>query len=174
MRGDGRCALVVPNLFSNLPLGYDAPVRIALVSPYSYTYPGGVGRHVEALAEEMIRQGHDVRLLAPYDPDDRLASVGHRGARPEPRTAPDYFISLGRSVGVPANGAVSNVTFTPFAASVISRELRHGGYDAAHVHEPNGAMASCFTIEAARIPLVGTFHTYSTSFTNRLASSVLG
>ncbi|MEA2440449.1 MAG: phosphatidyl-myo-inositol alpha-mannosyltransferase, partial [Thermoleophilaceae bacterium] len=155
-------------------LGYDAPVRIALVSPYSYTYPGGVGRHVEALAEELIRQGHDVRLLAPYDPDDRLASIAHRGARPEARPAPDYFISLGRSVGVPANGAVSNVTFTPYAASMISRELRHGDYDVVHVHEPNGAMASCFTIESAHTPLVGTFHTYSTGITNRLASSVLG
>ena len=60
-------------------LVYDAPVRIALISPYSYSYPGGVGWHVEALAEELIRHGHDVRLLAPYDPDDRLASLGHRG-----------------------------------------------------------------------------------------------
>ena len=56
-------------------------MRIALVSPYSYTYPGGVGRHVEALAEELLREGHDVRLLAPYDPDDRLAR-GERIAAP--------------------------------------------------------------------------------------------
>src|SRR3954451_3548796 len=152
MRGDGRCALVVPNLFSNLPLGYDAPVRIALVSPYSYTYPGGVGRHVEALAEELIRQGHDVRLLAPYDPDDRKARFAHRGAGQAPREAPDYFISLGRSIGVPANGAVSNVAFTPYAVSVLSREFRHGGYDAVLVHEPSGAGASYFTTESAHTP----------------------
>jgi phosphatidylinositol alpha-mannosyltransferase len=162
------------SLFRVCPLGYDAPVRIALVSPYSYTYPGGVGRHVEALAEELIRQGHDVRLLAPYDPDDRIAKIGHRGARPEPREAPDYFISLGRTVGVPANGAVSNVTFTPYAVSVLSWELRHGGYDVVHVHEPNGAVASCFATESARAPLVGTFHTYSTSFANRIASGPVG
>jgi phosphatidylinositol alpha-mannosyltransferase len=149
-------------------------VRIALVSPYSYTYPGGVGRHVEALAEELIRQGHDVRLLAPYDPDDRVARIAHRGARPEPLAAPDYFISLGRSVGIPANGAVSNVTITPYAISVLSRELRHGGYDVVHVHEPNGAVASCFATEAARIPVVGTFHTYSTTFANRIASGPVG
>src|SRR5205814_1127535 len=45
-------------------------VRVGLVSPYSYTYPGGVGRHVEALADELIREGHDVRLLAepPHQP----------------------------------------------------------------------------------------------------------
>jgi phosphatidylinositol alpha-mannosyltransferase len=33
-------------------------VRVALVSPYSYTYPGGVGRHVEALAQELTQLGH--------------------------------------------------------------------------------------------------------------------
>ena len=63
-------------------------VRVALVSPYSYTYPGGVGRHVEALAEELLEQGHEVRLLAPFDPDDRLARVTHRGASPERRQRP--------------------------------------------------------------------------------------
>src|SRR3954449_3921045 len=175
MRGDGRCALVVPNLFSNLPLGYDAPVRIALVSPYSYTYPGGVGRHVESLADELIREGHDVRLMAPYDPDDRHARLTHRGARPERRPLPDHFIALGRTIGLPANGAVSNLAITPFAVSVLGSELRHGGYDVVHVHEPNGPFVSWFATETARVPLVGTFHAYSTSrFVNRFTASFLG
>ena len=159
---------------SRWALVYDAPVRIALVSPYSYTYPGGVGQHVEALAEELIRQGHDVRLLAPYDPDDRLARIGHRGARPQPREKPDYLIPVGRTIGVPANGAVSNVTFSPRAVSTVARELRHGGYDVVHVHEPNGAVVSCVATELSRTPIVATFHTYSTAFTNRLAAEVIG
>jgi phosphatidylinositol alpha-mannosyltransferase len=149
-------------------------VRIALVSPYSYTYPGGVGWHVEALVEELIRQGHDARLLAPYDPDDRLASFGHRGARPQPRPVPDYLIPLGRSVGIPANGAVSNVAMTPGAIATVSRELRHGGYDLVHVHEPNGIVASWVATEMARIPVVATFHTYSTGVSNRIASGFVG
>ena len=126
-------------------------MRLALVSPYSYTYPGGVVRHVEALAQQFIAQGHDVRLMAPYDPDDRLARLTHRGARPEAREAPDYFISLGRSVGIPANGAVSNVSITPYTVAVLDRELRHGGYDVVHVHEPNGAVPAVFTTETARV-----------------------
>ena len=43
-------------------------MRIALVSPYSWSYPGGVTRHIEALAEQYLAAGHDVRVLAPYDP----------------------------------------------------------------------------------------------------------
>src|SRR3954471_14916808 len=174
MRGGGHWRFGRATLFRVGPLGYDAPARIALVSPYSYTYPGGVGRHVEALAEELIRQGHEVRLLAPYDPDDRVARFAHRGARPEPREAPDYFMSLGRTVGVPANGAVSNVTMTPYAISVLSRELRHGGDDVVHGDETNGVVASRFATEAARTPLVGTFHPYSTGFANRIASGPVG
>jgi phosphatidyl-myo-inositol alpha-mannosyltransferase len=149
-------------------------VRIALVSPYSYTYPGGVGRHVEALAQQFLAAGHDARLLMPYDPDDRLAAVMHRGARPQEREFPDHLISLGRTVGVPANGAVSNVPLSPKAAAVLDRELRHGGYDVVHVHEPNGAVPSFFTTESARTPLVGTYHTYSKAFTNRVASNFVG
>ena len=49
-------------------------MRVALVSPYSWTYPGGVTRHIEALAEQLMATGHDVRVLAPYDPEDRFAA----------------------------------------------------------------------------------------------------
>ena len=57
-------------------------MRIALVSPYSWTYPGGVTRHIEALAEQYLAAGHDVRVLAPVDPDDRFAARLHRGRAP--------------------------------------------------------------------------------------------
>ena len=141
-----------------------APVRVALVSPYSYTYPGGVGRHVEALAQELTGLGHEVRLLAPYDPDDRLARVLHRGASPQPRPLPDYVIPVGRTFGLPMNGAVTNLS-GPLGETIgaLRRELRSGDYDLVHVHEPNVPVVSWYATEAARVPVVGTFHTYSTS-----------
>jgi len=140
-----------------------ANVRVALVSPYSYTYPGGVGLHVEALARELQRAGHEVSLLAPYDPNDRLARVLHRGVLPRRRPVPDHLIPLGRTIGLPMNGAVSNLSLFPEAIAVLGHELRHGGYDLVHVHEPNAFAVSWFATEAARAPVVGTFHAYSTS-----------
>jgi phosphatidylinositol alpha-mannosyltransferase len=146
-------------------------VRVALVSPYSYTYPGGVGLHVEALAGELLSLGHEVRLLAPYDPDDRLARVTHRGASPRRRPLPDHLIPLGRTLGLPANGAVSNVSLFPAAVAVLGHELRNGGYDVVHLHEPNVPVVGYYTAEHARAPVVATFHTYSTSrLVNGLAS----
>jgi phosphatidyl-myo-inositol alpha-mannosyltransferase len=150
-------------------------MRVALVSPYSYTYPGGVGRHVEALAVELSAQGHEVRLFAPYDPDDRLARVTHRGASPERRPLPDFVVPLGRTVGLPSNGAVSNVSVFPEAVATLGRELRNGGYDVVHVHEPNVPAVSWFAADAARQPTVATFHTYSTSWlANSIAANVGG
>ena len=87
-------------------------MRVALVSPYSAAYPGGVGRHVEALAEQFIAQGHDVRVLAPHDPDDRFARLIHRG-RPDSRPLPDYYVPLGRTVAFPMNGSQSRLSLWP-------------------------------------------------------------
>ena len=65
-------------------------MRIALVSPYSWTYPGGVNRHIEALSAQLLETGHDVRVFAPFDPPDRLSARLHRGRGPRsgrlPRT----------------------------------------------------------------------------------------
>jgi phosphatidyl-myo-inositol alpha-mannosyltransferase len=150
-------------------------VRVALISPYSYTYPGGVGRHVEALSEQLLATGHEVRLLAPYDPDDRLARVLHRGARPERRPLPEHMIPLGRTLGLPMNGAVSNLALFPESVATLGRELRRGGYDLAHVHEPNAPFASWFATELAPIPTVATFHTYSTSaLVGRFTANIAG
>ncbi len=130
---------------------------------------------MEALAQELTELGHDVRLLAPYDPDDRLARVSHRGARPQPRPLPDHVIPLGRTIGVPMNGAVSNLAAFPESAATLGRELRHGGYDVVHVHEPNAPVASWYATAASRVPTVATFHSYSTSgVANRLAANFFG
>jgi phosphatidylinositol alpha-mannosyltransferase len=66
-------------------------VRIALLSPYSWTYPGGVTRHIEALARELNEAGHDAWVLAPFDPDDTLSRRLHRGALPQRLPLPERF-----------------------------------------------------------------------------------
>ncbi|MCW3019927.1 MAG: Phosphatidylinositol alpha-mannosyltransferase, partial [Solirubrobacterales bacterium] len=151
-------------------------MRIALLSPYSWTYPGGVTRHIEALASELAAIGHDARILAPFDPDDALSRRLHRGARPQQRIVPEDFVSLGRTVGLPANGAVSNMALTPDAVFALRRELRGGDYDVLHIHEPVVPFLSWDALTSAgSLPLVGTFHTYSeNALTNGIAAGPLG
>ena len=149
-------------------------MRIALVSPYSWTYPGGVTRHIEALAQQYIAAGHDVRVLAPYDPADLTSTVMHRGAAPQPGRVPDYVLSLGRTVGFRANGAVSNISFSPAGVAKLSHELATGGYDVAHIHEPVAPMIGWTATLPFGVPLVGTFHSYSTKRVPNALANVFG
>jgi phosphatidylinositol alpha-mannosyltransferase len=150
-------------------------MRIALLSPYSWTYPGGVTRHIEALSAELTALGHEPRILAPFDPDDALSRRLHRGARPQLLDPPVGFVALGRTAGFPANGAVSNLVPAPAGVLAMRRELRDGGYDVLHIHEPVvpllGWDALCSS--APELPLVGTFHTYSeNALTNGIANAL--
>ncbi|HTA14567.1 MAG TPA: lysylphosphatidylglycerol synthase domain-containing protein [Solirubrobacteraceae bacterium] len=151
-------------------------MRIALVSPYSWTYPGGVTRHIEALSAELAAQGHEPDILAPYDPDDALSARLHRGARPQQVEPPANFVPLGRTIGIPANGAVSNLTGTLHSIRAIRRALRTGGYDVAHIHEPIVPLIGYDALmSSGELPLVGTFHTYSENpVSNGIGAVVFG
>ncbi len=149
-------------------------MRIALVSPYSWTYPGGVTRHIEALAQRFIADGHHVRVLAPYDPPGRFSAALHRGARPQRLSPPDYLLPLGRTVGFKANGAVSNLAITPYGYATMQRELRTGGFDVVHVHEPIAPVLSWLAADNAQLPTVGTFHVHSTNVVTNGVARALG
>jgi len=149
-------------------------VRIALVSPYSWTYPGGVTRHIEALAGRFLEEGHHVRVFAPHDPSDRLSARLHKGAWPQERALPDYVVPLGRTVGFPANGAVSNLSATPYAVSKLRRELAAGDFDVVHVHEPVAPVVGWDVLMSSDIPLVGTFHCYSDNRVSNNLANLLG
>jgi phosphatidyl-myo-inositol alpha-mannosyltransferase len=148
-------------------------MRVALVCPYSWTLPGGVTRHIDALARELCAQGHDVRVLSPVDPDDRLAATIH-GRRPQNGPLPDYVVPLGRTIALPANGAVSNLSLSPSAVNRLRRELRAGRFDVVHVHEPIapalGWDACCFD----GAPVIGTFHAYSAKWLPNAGATVAG
>src|SRR3954468_2579680 len=149
-------------------------MRVALVSPYSWTYPGGVTRHIEALAVELDRAGHDVKVLAPFDPDRRRTAILHRGARPQVREIPEWLVPLGGTIGWPSNGAVSNLAGTPTGVATLRRELRAGNFDVVHIHEPVAPTIGWDALTSANAPLVGTFHCYSESVPPHKVAALLG
>lgn len=149
-------------------------MRIAIVTPYSWTYPGGVNFHVEALAEELLGSGDDVRVLAPWDPPDSLSRRLHRGAAAEIRERPDYLLPLGRTVGFAANGAVSNLSVFPDGVQRMRHELRTGDYDVVHIHEPPAPSLSWDACSHRGAPVVGTFHAYSTKAVPNHIASLIG
>ncbi|HEX5712774.1 MAG TPA: glycosyltransferase [Solirubrobacterales bacterium] len=132
-----------------------------------------MNRHVEALAEEFLGRGHDVRVLAPFDPPGRVSRLLHRAA-PEQLQLADYFSPLGRTAGFGANGSVSNLAPFPAGGVVAPRRaVRQGDFDVIHVHEPLVPLVGWNATLAARTPVVGTFHTYSTKpLPNYIANAV--
>jgi phosphatidyl-myo-inositol alpha-mannosyltransferase len=131
-----------------------------------------VNRHVEALAEEFLGRGHDVRVLAPVDPPGRVSRLLHRAVA-ERRELPEYLIPLGRTMGFGANGSVSNLSpFPPGGIAAPRRLVRAGEFDVIHVHEPLVPLVGWNATLGARGPVVGTFHAYSTKpFPNYLANA---
>jgi phosphatidylinositol alpha-mannosyltransferase len=148
-------------------------MRIALVSPYSWTYQGGVNRHVGALAEQFLARGDDVRVLAPWDPPGAVTRRLHR-SEPEVREAPGYLVPLGRTIGFGANGAVSNLSAFPEGPIRLRRELRAGNYDIVHVHEPLAPLVGWDAATFPGAPVVGTFHAYSTKPLPNQIANLLG
>jgi phosphatidylinositol alpha-mannosyltransferase len=148
-------------------------MRIAIVSPYSWTYAGGVNRHVESLTRALFDRGHEVRVMAPWDPPDRLSRALHRGAA-ERRRRPDYLIPLGRTAAFGANGAVSNLSVFPEGVLTMRRELAAGRFDVVHVHEPTAPVLSWDACSFRGAPVVGTFHAYSTKRMPNAIANLLG
>ena len=117
-------------------------MRIAIVSPYDWTVPGGVNNHVRSLADELRRRGCDVDVLAPAA--RALSEAG--------------FVGLGGSVPVPYNGSVARIAFGPRALARVRRAVGRGRYDLLHVHEPLSPSVGLLAARAARVPVVATFH----------------
>ena len=136
-------------------------MRIAIVTPYSWSYPGGVNGHVDALAAELIERGHELRVLAPADPPGRITRALHRGA-PEPAELPEHLIGLSRTKAFGANGSVSNIGIFPDGVTKMRRELRAFAPDVVHVHEPPAGPLSWDACSYRGAPVVATFHAYST------------
>lgn len=149
-------------------------MRIALISPYSWTYPGGVTSHIQGLAETFLRAGHDVTVMAPVDPPGTIARVMHLGAAPSRMRTPAHVNSLGRTAGIRINGALSALSVSPSGLFRLARDLRHGHFDVVHVHEPDAPPVGWVALLSARAPLVGTFHTYNEHLPSHWVGTALG
>jgi phosphatidylinositol alpha-mannosyltransferase len=118
-------------------------MRIGLVCPYAWDVPGGVQVHVRDLAEEFMRLGHWVTVLAPAEDDSAL---------------PDYVVSAGKPIAVPYNGSVAKINFGVGPLNKARDWIRASDLDVMHVHEPMSPGVSLLAIWAAQGPIVATWH----------------
>ena len=84
-------------------------MKIALVSPYDFAYPGGVINHVLALEHHFTEMGHEVKVIAP--------------ASKVESTLGDRFIPIGRPRPIPSSGSIVRITISLRLASTIKAVL---------------------------------------------------
>jgi phosphatidylinositol alpha-mannosyltransferase len=75
-------------------------MKIALVTPYDYPYPGGVTEHIRHLDREFRARGHDTRIIAPST--ERQTALDANVIKVTDDVLP-----------VPLNGSTARLTLSP-------------------------------------------------------------
>jgi len=120
-------------------------MRIAIVSPYDYFYPGGVGEHVRGLSAALRDRGHEVTVLAPSN----VATSG---------VATPGYVRMGRSVPVPGNGSLAHIGLSVSLGRRVDELLDTACFDVIHYHEPLLPTVPLTVLRRHHGAKVGTFH----------------
>jgi len=122
-------------------------MKIALISPYDFAYPGGVSYHVSSLEQHFTRMGHQVKVIAPSS--KAINGLG------------DRFIRMGRPWPIPTSGSVSRITISQTLFRAIKSVLDKEEFDIIHLHEPLMPMLCIHVLRLSQTANVGTFHAYN-------------
>lgn len=123
-------------------------MKIGMVSPYDWSYPGGVRDHVRHLTEEFIAMGHEVHILTP--------ASGIKG----PLIKRNVY-KMGGTTPVPINGSIARIALNPSLVPHVRQVLRRERFDVIHLHEPLIPGLPLAVLRYSRALNVGTFHAYA-------------
>ena len=121
-------------------------MKIALVSPYDFAYPGGVVAHISQLGRQLERIGHTVKILAP------AASPGALGV--------DNLIAVGRPFPIPSGGSIARISLSVWRERRVKAVLRDEAFDVIHLHEPLTPVLPLTVLHLSNAANVGTFHAF--------------
>jgi phosphatidylinositol alpha-mannosyltransferase len=148
-------------------------MKVGIVVPYSWSFWGGVPEHAYHQARSLEALGIETRTLIGNDPPGTFTRVLHPRAGRHGDPPPDV-LPVGRSVIVPANGALPNIILSPSAVGRVRRILAEEQFDVLHLHEPMTPAVCVAALAFARCPIVATFHAAGDLAWNRLGKPVWG
>lgn len=119
-------------------------MKIALVSPYDFSSPGGVVSHISCLEQQFTRLGHDVKIIAPAS--KAIYTLGNR------------FIRIGTPRPIPVSGSIARITLSLWLDHKIEEVFDREKFDICHLHEPLMPMLCTSVLRIKKAPMVGTFH----------------
>ncbi len=119
-------------------------MKIALVSPYDFSYPGGVVHHITSLEYYFTRMGHAVKIIAPAS--SPVTGYG------------DRFIAIGKPRPIPASGSIARITISFALTDKVREVLEKEKFDIIHLHEPLVPTLCTTVLRLSRSVNIGTFH----------------
>jgi phosphatidylinositol alpha-mannosyltransferase len=122
-------------------------MKIALVSPYDFAYPGGVTNHISSLEHYLTQMGHEVKVIAPAS---KAVSVFG-----------DRFIPIGKPRPIPTSGSIARVTISTRLGPTVKAVLAEEKFDIIHLHEPFMPMLCTSVLRLSNTKTVGTFHAFA-------------
>lgn len=125
-------------------------MKIALVTPYDFPYPGGVTEHITALDKHFRGLGHDTRIIAASSTDEDV--LGEHVIKVSGAVAPVSF-----------SGSKARITLSPQVYRRVKKILKDENFDVVHVHEPTVPILSLVVLRHSHALNVGTFHAYRES-----------
>ena len=148
-------------------------MKIGIVVPFSWSFWGAVVEHAELQAEALAARGHDVKLVMANDPPGQFTRALHPrvGRHGDP---PSCVIPVGRSVIVPANGSLPNISLSPRAYFRVRRVLERERFDLVHLHEPMTPAICVSVLAIVTCPVVATHHASGDLGWMRLAMPIWG
>jgi len=115
-------------------------MKVGMVCPYDWSFPGGVRSHILGLTEALNDVGHEVEIIAPAT-----------------HSEPEIF-AAGHTFAIPYNGSVARLCLSRAADHRVAERLGRGDLDLLHIHEPASPSVSLLALRRASVPVVATFH----------------
>ena len=125
---------------------------MALVTPFAWSQPHDVNEHVDGLARELRRRGHDVTVLAPSNLARDLAA-GRRALLGDDAPLGE-FVALGTAVPISRR---SRMGVPVGVRASLSLALRRGRFDVVHGFEPALPSLSYLALRDAAALTAATF-----------------
>lgn len=130
-------------------------MRVGIVTQAYYPLASGVTEHVYNLARHLQAQGHEPTIITskflrinPYNHDEGLKVIR---------------LGLNVPVPVPLNGSFNCINLGFQTGAILEAICQKNKFDIVHIQSPLDPILPLIAMSHIKTPLVGTFHSYSSS-----------
>lgn len=131
--------------------------KIGIVSEYFYPLLGGITENVYNSAIRLAARGWEVKIITSRASREKPVIPSKPWLDNEARFE---LIRIGKSLPVYANGSWGRFTVGLNLIAQLKKIFKEENFDLIHIHSPLVPTLPYLALRLAKVPVVGTFHTY--------------